>query len=201
MCPTMMAEPIAPGLGLPVYQPATEVEDGTCNAPLDVRPRVISGVLTPINGMVSKTGRATGRGSADCGGATIGPIGAGSAATPAATGRRAGVECRVSSRPTVPPTIKTRPTASANAAAGLRVARARVAPVRRAHKRRTRVRFAPWRSVPARSARARSLGLMFRSCFRRPTTAERPGRRAVPMAPVPGRQDLGGATACVSTRG
>ena len=85
MCPTMMAEPIAPGLGLPVYQPATEVEDGTSNAPLDVRPRVTSWVLTPINGMVSKTGRATGRGSADSGGATIGPVGAMLIPSPAPT--------------------------------------------------------------------------------------------------------------------
>src|SRR5205085_11690199 len=57
--------------------------------------------------------------AADCGGATIGPVGAGSADTPAATGRRAGVECRDSSRPAVPPTITTRPAAKA-IAAGLR---------------------------------------------------------------------------------
>src|SRR5208282_4905342 len=91
MCPTMTAEPIAPGRGLPVYQPATEVVDGTCNESLDCRPSVISLVLTPMSGMVSETGAATGRGAADCGGATIGPVGAGIAPTPAATGRIAGV--------------------------------------------------------------------------------------------------------------
>ena len=90
--PTMMAEPTEPGRGLPVYQPATVVEDGTCIAPPAARPSVIRLVFTPISGMVSETGLATGAGSADCGGATMGPVGAGSAATPAATGRRAGVE-------------------------------------------------------------------------------------------------------------
>ena len=82
---------------------------------------MISWVRTPISGMVSETGAATGSGAADCGGATIGPVGAGRAATPAAAGRMAGVECRVSSRPAVPPAITTRPAASASAAAGLRV--------------------------------------------------------------------------------
>src|SRR5580700_10148357 len=119
MWPTMMAEPTAPGRGLPVYQPATDVEDGTCNAPPAARPSVISWVFTPISGMVSETGLATGAGCADCGGAAIGPVGAGSAATPAATGRRAGVGWRVSSRPAVPATITTRPTAK-TIAAGLR---------------------------------------------------------------------------------
>src|ERR1022692_3868897 len=41
MCPTMMAEPMAPGRGLPVYQPATDVVEGTCNAPSDCRPSLI----------------------------------------------------------------------------------------------------------------------------------------------------------------
>ena len=116
----MMAEPTAPGRGLPVYQPATEVEDGTCIEPSAARPSVISWVFTPISGMVSETGLATGAGCADCGGATIGPVGAGSAATPAATGRSVGVECRVSSRPAVPPTITARPAAK-TIAAGLRL--------------------------------------------------------------------------------
>src|SRR5690242_17199021 len=120
MCPTMMDEPTAPGLGLPVYQPATVVEDGTCMAPPWARPSVIRLVFTPISGMVSETGLATGAGAADCGGATIGPVGAGSATAPDATGRRAGVECLVSSRPAVPPTITIRPAAE-TIAAGLRI--------------------------------------------------------------------------------
>src|SRR4249920_2816967 len=116
----MMAEPTAPGRGLPVYQPATEVEEGTCIEPSAARPSVISRVFTPISGMVSETGLATGAGCADCGGATIGPVGAGSAAIPAATGRKAGVEWCVSSRPADPATITTKPAAK-TIAAGLRV--------------------------------------------------------------------------------
>src|SRR6266702_1482502 len=98
MCPTMMDEPTAPGRGLPVYQPATVVEDGTCIEPPGARPRVIRLVFTPISGMVSEIGLGT---------------------WAAATGGRAGVGCRVSNRPAVPPTITTRPAAKA-IAAGLR---------------------------------------------------------------------------------
>src|ERR1700677_2399322 len=117
----MMADPMAPGRGLPVYQPATAVSviGGTCSEPSDARPSLISLVVTPISGMVSETGAATGRGAADCGGATIGPVGAGSAPTPAATGRIAGVESRVSSKPAVPAATTTRPAAKM-IAAGLR---------------------------------------------------------------------------------
>src|SRR5580692_7113335 len=134
MWPTMMDEPMAPGRGLPVYQPATETMfgGGTCNVPSEARPRVIRLVCTPISGMVSETGAVTGLGAADCDTATIGPVGAGNAPTigpvgagtaptPTAAGRMAGIECRVSSRPVTPPAITTRPAASASAAAGRRV--------------------------------------------------------------------------------
>src|SRR5690242_8657290 len=60
----MTDEPIEPGRGLPVYQPATATEDGTCIAPPDARPSVIRLVCTPISGMVSETGLATGAGPA-----------------------------------------------------------------------------------------------------------------------------------------
>src|SRR5580704_16910298 len=112
----MMEEPMAPGRGLPVYQPATETmfKGGTSSSPSGSRPRVIRLVCTPISGMVSETGAATGLGAADCDTATIGavgegnaptigPVGAGTAPTPTATGRMAGVECRVSRRPVVAP--------------------------------------------------------------------------------------------------
>ncbi len=89
-------------------------------APPWARPSVIRLVRTPISGMMSETGLATAACRPDSGGATIGPVGAGNAATPFATGRRAAVECRVSSRPAVPPTITTRPAAKA-IAAGLRI--------------------------------------------------------------------------------
>src|SRR5436190_3361533 len=116
----MTDEPIEPGRGLPVYQPATATEDGTCIAPPDASPSVIRLVFTPISGMVSETGLATGAGSDGCGGATMGPVGAGSAEAPAAAGRRTGVEWCDSSRAAVPPTMTTRPAAKA-IAAGLRI--------------------------------------------------------------------------------
>src|ERR1700733_8405155 len=61
MCPTITAEPMAPGRALPVYEPATDVRDGTCSAPLGVSPRWTSVVLTPIAGMTRATGLATRR--------------------------------------------------------------------------------------------------------------------------------------------
>ena len=33
MCPAITAAPVAPGRGLPVYQPATAAVDGTCRTP------------------------------------------------------------------------------------------------------------------------------------------------------------------------
>src|SRR5579862_3504285 len=109
----MMAEPTAPGRGLPVYQPATATMDkgGTSSSPSDFRPRYMSLVWTPISGMVSATGRETGPGCADGGGATIVLVGTGTAFTPSAGGRRAGVPCRVS-RPAVPATATSRPAAT-----------------------------------------------------------------------------------------
>src|ERR1700684_107778 len=61
MCPAITAEPMAPGRALPVYQPATDVLDGTCSAPPAVSPRWTSVVLTPIAGMTRATGLATRR--------------------------------------------------------------------------------------------------------------------------------------------
>jgi hypothetical protein len=98
----MMAGPTAPGRVLRVYQPATDVVGGTWTVPWAVRPRVISRVLTPTSGMVSAAGAAIAAGRAVGAAATIGPVGAGNAATWAAgAGRRPLVPCRVSS-PHVP---------------------------------------------------------------------------------------------------
>ena len=55
----MIEEPIAPGRGLNVYQPATAVLTGTCRAPADVTPSLIRLVLTPIDGMIRLAGLAT----------------------------------------------------------------------------------------------------------------------------------------------
>src|ERR1700691_1200676 len=78
----MTAAPTAPGRGLPVYQPATAVLDGTWSAPFAPRPRSTSEVRTPITGMLSQTGRAacwvvdsgagSGAGAAGADGAGIG---------------------------------------------------------------------------------------------------------------------------------
>src|ERR1700722_11061258 len=70
----MMAGPTAPGRGLRVYQPATDVVEGTWTVPCAVRPSEISRVRTPISGMVSAAGIVTGGGSVGCGDATIGAV-------------------------------------------------------------------------------------------------------------------------------
>src|ERR1700689_1306431 len=54
--PAMTADPIAPGRGLPVYQPATVVVRGTWRVPFGLRPRLMIGAFTPMAGMVSQTG-------------------------------------------------------------------------------------------------------------------------------------------------
>ncbi len=81
----MTADPIEPGRGLPVYQPATDVVGGTWSAPLLVSPRWTSALVTPMDGMTSETGSATW--AAPCAGAaSIGPVGAGSTTSAAARG-------------------------------------------------------------------------------------------------------------------
>src|SRR6266487_187065 len=67
MCPAMIEEPIAPGRGLNVYQPATAVLTGTFRAPDDVTPSLISLVRTPIAGMIRLAGLATRSPSDGCG--------------------------------------------------------------------------------------------------------------------------------------
>jgi len=54
--PAMTADPVAPGRGLPVYQPTTVVLLGTWSVPFRLRPRVTTGAFTPMAGMVSQTG-------------------------------------------------------------------------------------------------------------------------------------------------
>src|SRR6266700_7721997 len=140
----MTAGPMAPGNALPSYQPATAVDAGTCIEPSAARPSMITEVRTPMSGMVSETGSATadgatvwkpagpepgdaeraGRGLEAEGAAVAGACGAvagaGTVATPRGGGRRAGVDCLVSSRPVVPATTMARPAAAiAIAAAGL----------------------------------------------------------------------------------
>src|ERR1700722_5423827 len=72
----MTADPMAPGRGLAVYQPATAVDGGTWRAPPAVSPRRMRLVCTPIDGMVSATGRLTWADPCRAT-ATTGPVGAG----------------------------------------------------------------------------------------------------------------------------
>src|SRR5712692_7092431 len=58
-CPTMMAEPMAPGRGLLVYQPATLGLAGTARALLPVRPSLLTRARTPIAGIITAIGRGT----------------------------------------------------------------------------------------------------------------------------------------------
>ena len=77
MCPAMIEDPISPGRGLPVYQPATVVLAGTWSRPCGVRPSRSSGVRTAMAGIVRATGRATCLAERAAGGAAKIPCGAG----------------------------------------------------------------------------------------------------------------------------
>src|SRR5579875_2490968 len=105
----MIDEPIAPGAGLPVYQPATVMVDGTWSAPVEVRPRWMSRARTPITGMVIETGGAT---WSSCGGGGVWacPTG-GSTGLGAATCGGVYRPWYVTVRPMIPPARTARPTA------------------------------------------------------------------------------------------
>src|SRR6266571_8081248 len=76
-CPAMTAEPTVPGRGLPVYQPATAVLDGTWSVPSELTPRWISLVRIPSDGMLSQVGRAARGPVASEAGSTVRSVGAG----------------------------------------------------------------------------------------------------------------------------
>src|SRR5882757_3446549 len=67
MCPAITEDPISPGRGLPVYQPATEVDVGTWRVPWAVMPSVTSLECTPMAGMVRDTGAGAARAAAGAG--------------------------------------------------------------------------------------------------------------------------------------
>src|ERR1700722_16906707 len=97
-CPAMTADPVAPGRGLPVYQPTTVVALGTWSVPFRLRPSLMIGVLTPMAGMVSQTGLGVGWTTDGETGPTGRPAGAGRAAS-----RTAGADVvRATTRPAVP---------------------------------------------------------------------------------------------------
>src|ERR1700760_4079605 len=74
--PAITAAPVAPGLGLLVYQPVTVVLAGTWRVPSRLSPSVVIGALTPMDGMVSSTGFGTGRAAACQVWVTAWPVGA-----------------------------------------------------------------------------------------------------------------------------
>src|SRR6516164_7779193 len=119
-CPAMIAEPTMPGRGLPVYQPATAVLDGTWSVPSRLTPRWISLVRTPIDGMLSDTGRAACWPVATEAGATVRPVGAGIGAGRAGSGAACAGERADTVRPVVPTPTATSPAPSTTAAASRR---------------------------------------------------------------------------------
>src|SRR5579871_82752 len=100
-CPAMTADPVAPGAGLPVYQPATVVVLGTWRVPFRLRPRLMIGAFTPMAGMVSSTGLGVGWTADRETGPTVGPVGTATGDGRAAS-RTGGAEVRATTRPAVP---------------------------------------------------------------------------------------------------
>src|ERR1022692_1474701 len=118
MWPAITDEPTAPGRGLPVYQPATEVLVGTCSVPCAVTPSLISVVWTSMAGMVRATGRAAGWPAEEPGAVAAAPDGAvPSVAT--GWGMSAGLP-RTPTRPTVPMIAAISPPPTAASVHGLR---------------------------------------------------------------------------------
>src|SRR5579863_3088380 len=100
-CPAMTADPVAPGAGLPVYQPATVVESGTWRVPSRLRPRLMIRALTPMAGMVSSTGLGVGWTADTETGAIARPVGTATGDGRAAS-RTGGADVRATTRPAVP---------------------------------------------------------------------------------------------------
>ena len=114
--PAMTAAPTVPGRGLPVYQPATAVLDGTWSVPFPRRPRSTSEVRTPIAGMLSQTGRAACWAVASDAGSTVRPDGAGIGDGLAGRCAAYSGESAAAAKPVVPTATATSPAPSATAA-------------------------------------------------------------------------------------
>src|SRR5258708_14016006 len=104
MWPAMIDEPISPGRGLPVYQPATDVLDGACKVPCAVTPSLITVVRTSMAGMLRATGGAPGPLAGGPGPATAAPDGTTPSLTPR-PGANAGMSPRLAqpAMPNTPP--------------------------------------------------------------------------------------------------
>src|SRR5690349_22871578 len=151
-CPAMMAEPTMPGRGLPVYQPATAVLDGTWSVPSLLTPRWISLVRTPIDGMLSDTGRAACGAVASEAGGTVRPVGAGIGAGRAGSGAACAEERVDTVRPVAPIPTAASPAPSAAAATSRREDRRSHGRCRDVH--RLTVVPATWRQEGGDSAAA-----------------------------------------------
>src|SRR5580693_811475 len=90
--PAMTADPVAPGRGLPVYQPATVAVLGTWRVPFRLRPRVMIGAFTPMAGMVSQTGLGAGWTADSETGTTVRPDGTATGDGRAVASRTAGAD-------------------------------------------------------------------------------------------------------------
>src|SRR5580698_3333732 len=112
----MTAAPTAPGRGLPVYQPATAVLDGTWRVPFARRPRWTSEVRTPITGMLSQTGRAACWVVDRAAGSAVGADGAAIGDGLAGSGTVCWGDSAAAARPVLPTATATSPPASASAA-------------------------------------------------------------------------------------
>src|ERR1039458_3226589 len=124
MWPPMTDEPIAPGRGLPAYQPATTVLAGACRVPAAASPRWISPAETPIAGITSRVGAATGGPPTVCSGAgACGPVGGRTSLRERVTGVALWPVWLATANPVAPIPTATRPHSSTAAATGRRTTR------------------------------------------------------------------------------
>src|SRR6516162_5356870 len=108
----MTADPVAPGRGLPVYQPTTVVLAGTWSVPFRLRPRVTIGAFTPMAGMVSQTGLGVCWTVDSDTGRTVRPEGAATGDGLAASRAAGADETWATTKPTVPATAASSPALS-----------------------------------------------------------------------------------------
>src|SRR5580658_4058487 len=142
----MTAAPTAPGRGLPVYQPATAVLDGTWSVPFARRPRSTSEVRTPIDGMLSQTGRATCWTVDSDAGSTVRPdgaLGGGIGDGLAGSCTACWGESAAAARPVLPTATATSPAPSASTASRRRETRRSQGRRRDVHKPRVVARTCP----------------------------------------------------------
>ena len=132
-----------PGRGLPVYQPATAVLDGTWSVPFERRPRSTSEVRTPITGMLIQTGRATCWTADSEAGSTARPDGAGIDDGLAGSCTACWGESAAAARPVLPTVTAASPAPSASAASRRPGTRRSLGRRRDVHKPRVVARTCP----------------------------------------------------------